>query len=810
MNKSFNRRLLSAAILAVIAPCALAQGQLEEVVVTAQKRVESLQDVPISVSAVSGKTMENVAITNLESLTTYVPNFSMNQSGISNNITIRGISSGINPGFEQSTGMYVDGLYYGRGELSRLPLFDMERVEVLRGPQSILFGKNSIAGAVSMVTSRPTDEFEGSVSAQYETEENAQDYRAVVSGPLTSTLSGRLALMYNDVEGSYRNTFTGDTEKQKTEKVIRGSLQWVPNDRWTILAKYEHAEFDDEGRNVELDQSIVREDLVGTGVGVDYVTALNGFVALGNDVVGLNPPIGYSGEDGTLNRVRGGNSDFHNNSADVILLDVDYEMGDHTLTSVTGYLQYEFDQDCDCDFNSATIFNALQDEEFNQFSQELRLTSPGGETLDYIAGLFYQTNELEFADNINVMENSLLRLLNPGFSNISTRRFANQDSDVWAVFAQVTWNFSDNMRLVVGGRYTEEEKSADKTQVHFGPDGQPFSATDPSGQIPNVLWGINPLFGAFNIEPYDTIKGSRSENAFTPLITLQWDMTDESMMYATYTSGFKSGGFDIRSNGHPDPAVINAQNLGRGSDIVGVFEFEDEEAESFEVGTKWSFGGVAELNASAFFTTYTDLQTSQFDGVLGFNVTNAGEAETKGVELDGRWLVADGLTLSGSVAYLDFEYTDFKNNQCYFGQQVLDPGSVQPNGVTCDATGKRKEYTPEWSGVVSADYYVPLGGTLEFGSRLDVIYSDKYTFNPTLDPRSEQDAYTKINLRLSIGAADGQWELAFLGKNLTDEDVVTYGGEAPLAGSLTGGTGTAYYKFMDQPRTYALQASYNF
>ncbi len=810
MNRTFSRTLLSAAIVATAAPCSLAQGQLEEVIVTAQKRVESLQDVPISVSAVAGSTMDSVQITNLESLTTYVPNFSMNQSGISNNITIRGISSGINPGFEQSTGMYVDGLYYGRGELSRLPLFDMERVEVLRGPQPILFGKNSIAGAVSMTTARPSDEFEGSISAQYEFEEEEQDYRAVVSGPLTDTLSGRLALMYRDVQGSYRNTFNGDTEKQKEEKVIRGSLQWEPDDRWTVLAKYEHADFDDKGRNVELDQSIVREDLAGTGVGTDYVTALNNFVGLANNVLQLDPPVGYSGEDGKLNRVRGGNGDYHNNSADVALLNIDYALGDHTVTSVTGYLKYDFDQNCDCDFTSATIFNALQDEKFEQFSQELRLTSPGGETVDYIAGLFYQTNELDFSDNINVMENSLLRLLNPAFSNISTQRFANQDSDMWAVFAQITWNFSDTMRLIVGGRYTDEQKTADKTQVHFGGDGQPFPATDPTGATPNVLWAINPLFGAFNIEPYDKIKGKRGENAFTPLITLQWDATDESMVYATYTTGFKAGGFDIRSNGHPDPAVVNAQNLGRGLDITGVFEFKDEEAQSYEVGAKWSFGGVAEINAAAYFTKYTDLQTSQFDGVLGFNVTNAGEAETKGVELDGRWLVAEGLTLSGSMAYLDFEYTDFKNNQCYFGQKQLDPGAVQPDGVTCDATGKRKEYTPEWSGVVSADYHRPLGNALEFGSRLDFIYSDSYTFNPTLDPRSKQDSYTKINLRLSIGSADGQWELAFLGKNLTDEDVVTYGGEAPLAGSLTGGTGIAYYKFLDQPRTYALQANYRF
>jgi outer membrane receptor protein involved in Fe transport len=184
----FTKSLIACALAGAALPVFSQQLMLEEVIVTAQKRVESLQDVPISVSAMDGDRMVEANITNLESLTTYIPNFSMNQSGISNNITIRGVSSGINPGFEQSTGMYVDNIYYGRGQMSRAPMFDLERVEVLRGPQPILFGKNSIAGAVSMITAKPSDEFEGSITALYESEEARQDYRLVLSGPITDTL----------------------------------------------------------------------------------------------------------------------------------------------------------------------------------------------------------------------------------------------------------------------------------------------------------------------------------------------------------------------------------------------------------------------------------------------------------------------------------------------------------------------------------------------------------------------------------------------------------------------------------------------
>ena len=754
--------------------------------------------------------MAEANIINLEGLTNYIPNFSMNQSGISNNITIRGVSSGINPGFEQSTGMYVDGIYYGRGQLSRAPMFDLERVEVLRGPQPILFGKNSIAGAVSMITARPGDEFEGSVTALYETEEQRQDYRLVLSGPLTERLSGRFSALYRDMDGAYTNTLSGGDEKREEERVLRAQLLWQPIDTLSVLAKYERSDFDDFGRNVELAQSIVREDLAAQGRGIDYISALNNFVAAGNAARGLQPPIAYSGIDGRLNRVRGGNGDFHDNSSEVFVLTADYALGDHTLTSTTGYLEYAFDQDCDCDFTRASIFNALQSEGFDQFSQEIRLTSPGGETLDYIAGLYYQSNELNFNDSINVPANSLLRLLNPAFSDIRTRRFSVQDSDLWALFAQVTWNANERTRLVLGARYSEEDKAAVKRQTHVGANGVELPATDPTGRRPNALWALNALFGVFSIEPYEPIFARRKEKEFNPLVTLQYDLHADAMLYATYVEGFKAGGFDIRSNGHPDPAVVNARNLARNLDIVGVFEFEDESAESFEIGAKMGLGPAAELNLAAFYTEYTNLQTSQFDGVLGFNVRNAGEAQIKGIELDGRWRLSDGLTLSGALAYLDFEYTDFKNNQCYFGQQVLDPGAVQPDGATCDATGKRKEYTPEYSGMLSADYVMPLGRGLELRSTLDLVFSDEYTFNPTLDPRSVQDAFTKVNLRIALGAQSGAWELAFIGQNLSDEDVVIYGGEGPLAGALTGGTGMGYYQFLDRPATYAVQGTYRF
>ena len=811
---------LTLAVLA-ITPSNAQELALDEVVVTAQKRTESLQDVPISVSALSGERIRDTQITNLEDLTTFIPNFSMNQTGISNNITIRGVSSGINSGFEQSVGMYVDEVYYGRGQLARSPLFDLNSVEVLRGPQPIIFGKNSIAGAVNIVTAKPSDEFEGFFTTLYETEEETKDIRFALSGPLSDTLSARLSGLSRETEGSFDNTFTGNTDKSKDETVIRAQLRWEPADTISINLKLEHSEFDDRGRNVDIAGSIVREDLVGLG-GVDHITALDNLVATANNILGFNPPVIYDGVDGEINRVRSSNVDSHSNEVDVAVLEVDWNMDGFILSSVTSFLDYGYTQLYDVDNTSASIVELTSDEEFEQFSQEVRLTSPSGETFDYILGAYFQTNELNFTDFLATGENTLLRILNAGYSNVNSSRVLKQESDSWAIFAQATWNISDRTRLIMGGRYTDEDKTGSKNQLHStGSKGSEtlLPSTDPNGNVPNVFWGLNPLFGAFNIEPYDTVNANRSESQFTPQITLQHDLNEDTMIYAAYAEGFKAGGFDARSNAHPDPTVVNAARLNTSvtppsvvQDLVGVFEFEDERAKSYEVGIKTAIGQTAEVNLAAYFTEYEDLQTSQFDGVLGFNVTNAGKAEIKGLEADARWLFAKGWTVSANFAYLDFEYTDFPNNQVYFGMAADVFGEahlVNPDGVTYDASGKRREYTPEFTGNVSLEWFLPLGD-MQLRTVYDANYSDSYLWNATLDPRNVQDSFVTHNLRIGYGPQDGNWEIAFIGKNLSDEDIVSFGGNTPLASAFTQGTGTSYYHFLDSPATYALQGSYRF
>jgi len=791
-QKVFARAALASAIaMAGISSIASAEETftLEEIIVTAQQRVEGLQDVPISVSAVSGEKMNEAGITNLEGMTAYVPNLTMNQTGIGTIVAIRGISSGINQGFEQSVGQYVDGIYYGRAQLARAPMMDMARVEVLRGPQSILFGKNSVAGAVSMHTAKPTDEFEGSVTALYEPDHGEQDIRVVLSGPITDNLSGRLAILDRSIDGYYENNTLNRDESAEEENVFRASLQWEASEDLTVNLKVEDGSFDTKGRFLEI-VNPAEIDSAGTS----YSQALSALTG------------GAYSLDTTQDFKRQSNGDSGTNDTENVTLNIDYSLGDHTLTLITGYNAYEFDETCDCDFTGASVITADTTEKFDQYSQEIRLTSPGGETVDYIAGFFYQKSEIDFEDAIRLPTDSVLALALNGSlgidgSGTSSERTFTQDSEVMSVFAQATWNISDATRLTVGGRYTDETKDATRRQFHTDATGSvlPVGApTDP----------LNLLYGLFLLEPYDEISQSRSEGAFTPLVTIQHDVNEDLMVYATYVTGAKAGGFDVRSNSHPDASVGNAINLlGGGSQITGVFEYADEEAKSFELGSKLTFAdGAAELNAALFYTEFTNLQTSQFDGKLGFNVTNAGEATSQGLELDGRWRVSEGLTLSGSMAYLDFEYDSFPNAQCYFGQ--TPDSSV--DATLCDSSGKTREFTPEIQATFSADYVYALSEGLELRTVMDLVYSDEYFASPTIDPNLIQDSYVKVNARISLGSTDGKWDVALVGKNLTDETVMSFGNQAPTSTTLTGGNGTAYYAFYDRPMSVALQGTLRF
>ncbi len=790
--KVHKQNLLSMAIAISLAAPVFAQDSepaLEEVLVTAQKRTQNLRDVPISVNAVSGEKIEASGITSVERLADYIPSFNMTQTGIGTNIAIRGVSSGVNQGFEQSAAQFVDGIHYGRAQLARAPFLDIARVEVLRGPQSILFGKNSTAGAVSITTAKPGDKLEGKLTALYEPEHGEQDVRLVLSGPITDTLGGRLAIMQSSIDGYMDNTTLDRDESNDKNRVIRATLEWQPSELWDITLKMEDGSFDSNGRNIEVSHPV---EIPNTnGQSVSYANAL-AFLTQGAYQL-----------DTTHDWNRQSNGDYSYNDTDNVTLSIERELGEFTVTSITGYNAYTYEELCDCDFTGASGFNILSNEEYSQVSEELRIASPEDQKVSYLGGVFFQGSSLDFHDTVGVPTDSFIAtaftpILGANAANLlrgaTTQRDFEQETDLAAIFAQATWNMTDMSRLILGARYTAESKDASRHQYHVSntgvvlPEGEP---TDPY----NIIWS------QFKIDPH-SIEGNRDESAFSPLVTFQHDLNDTDMLYASYTTGFKSGGFDVRANAAPNELGGIYDN------IEGTWEFEEEQVQNYELGGKFVFAdGRADLNVAIFRSEFEDMQTSQFDGSLTFNVTNAGEAVVQGVEADGRWALTDDLLFRGGAAYIDFEYTDFPNSQCYFGQ--VDNIEPMGDGV-CDATGQRREFTPELQGNVGLDYTINFSNGLKLVNTLDLIYSSEYLTTPSLDPKFEQPSYTKINARIALSGNDDMWELALIGKNLTDESIVTYANGLPVSTVITGRTGTAYYGFYERPMSVALQGTVRF
>ena len=827
----FRRSAIATAIV-LCSSYSVAAPVLEEVIVTATIRAESLQDVPVSVNAVSGEKMMEAGISKVEDLQAYVPNLTMSETGIGTNIYIRGIGSGINPGFEQSVGMYFDGVSYGRAQLTRAPFLDLERVEVLRGPQNILFGKNSIAGALSLISARPGQEFEGLVSGTYEVETNERVLDFMVSGPINDEFGARLAIRKREIDGHIENLTLNRDEPQRDEQTIRLIVDWDATPDLSASLKMELGKFDVNGRQIEIINDQPSTSTTSQFTGKTYGQILD------NTVIGVGPITlaTVDADSSVLNNYqdfkRSSNGDYSYNDTHNITLNVDYAWGDHQFTFITGILGYETDELCDCDFTGAPIFAVAAEEEYSQFSQEFRWVSPIGETFEFIGGGFYQKSELDFFDSIQVTSDILPDLLNaddlqkggangeaPPFDltggllglglggigdagdeirNLGTPRNFSSDTELFSVFLQTTWNITDLFRATFGVRYSYEEKDGSRK----------LELSDLSTGAIRAVGEVDTVVAKnFSAERHD-LKGSRSEGNFAPSINLQYDWSDDVMLYTTLSRGYKSGGYDARSNASPEANPVRPiQNITSPDSapiIVGSFEYEEEQATSFEAGAKTTLlDGAAELNIAAFYTKYDDLQVSIFDGTLGFNVGNAGAATTMGLELDGRMALTENLMMTGALAFLDFEFTDFANGQCYQGQT---PDFNVSGTDYCDYKGKSNQYVADYSGNLTFVYSTMVNKDIEFRGGVDFVFTGSYNSSQNLDPSQEQDAYVKSNVRLSLGDVTKGWEAAFLVKNLTDETVISYSNDTPLSSSIFGSTG--HYGFIETPRTYAIQATY--
>ena len=799
MKKTSLSMVVAAATVALSLP-SYAQV-LEEVVVTATKKQEvGLHDVPIAISVVDGDKMLEQGWMSLQAVTSFLPNVTVTETFSNDAIFIRGIGSGSNFGFEQSVGTFIDGVYFGRGQASRTTFLDIDRVEVLKGSQATLFGKNTIAGALNITTKKPGQEFEASIEATYEEPFGAWRTTGILSGPLTDNFGARLVVQGSESDGFIDNVLTGESSRQQEDLIGRLVLDWQATDTLSATLKLESGETDSVGPNeviriaTERTQEIwaTQDPNIGAVIGSDDKRSMRTFDE---------------------------RPEFFDREWGIVTLNVQYGIGEYTLQSITGWIDYRYDNNRDVDYSPLQAINRSRSEEHEQFTQEFLLSSPQSDTFEYLTGIYYQNESLE---NDSLSDVSAKNLWESGASippvlgiptgnlDITNHNAFTQDTETWSLFAEGTFHVNEAMRVIAGIRYSEDEKEFSK-RSYFRHIFEPANSPAPD-DLGTLIFAYNNFLRFANQYTFENgqatiVHGAptgavmpvtspmntvREEDHWTGDVTFQWDATDMMMVYAKYSTGYKAGGFDENNS------------LG----IIDAAEFEDETSEAFEIGAKMDlFEGRGRLNISAFMSEFDNVQVSTFDGVANYTVGNAAKTSSNGIEIDGQFAVTDGLTVYGSVAYLDAVYDSFKNAPCYF-QQAVDWNAAGNTGpCTQDVSGKPTEFAPKYSAMLGADYMIPLTTNLELTLGADLAYSDSFFTINDYDPATEQGAFTKFNARIALGDAAGKWFVALVVKNLTDEITLARSGDIPL-GSL--GFGNSYVDSINPPRSVQLQARYNF
>jgi len=745
MTTAFFRRCTTLVLLWALAVfgAAPAFAQLEEVIVTAQKREESLQDVPLSVSAISGDMVRKMDYTQIEQISELVPNFNMGQAPGEYTINIRGIGSATsNRAFEQSVGLYVDGVYTGRSQQFQAPFLDMERIEVVRGPQGVLFGKNSNAGAVNITSAKPSQEFYSSLRGTYEFEYGGWDFEGVLNGRMTDTLSGRLAVK-KELEGAYMENSAGADGPKTKLGAVRASMMWNPSDALQVYFKVDYSNVNWQGVDFQV---------------LHFSPAAQGFYLskdpLSEDVFDLRQQLDgdFLAGGGIENAVE----------ATGFVLQADYTVGENVITYLGSYSKYKSQLGIDTDFGGFPATYSSGGDKFDQVSQELRLTSPGGEKFDYIAGLYYLDRHYQIPD---WEFDAQFSELPPPFPNFTRYRNYDEKSELWSGFFQGTWNFNDQWSATAGIRYVHENKDADILQKRTALGN--INMPPPPG-IPPFLF------------PDYTFHGDRSESSWNPSASLQWQPQEEIMFYASYNSAEKAGGFNSNS-----------------SVPIGI-EYEPEKAKGVELCTKTQLlDNTVRLNVALFSTKFTDYQVSSYNGVVQ-TVTNAASATSKGVEVEFSWAASDKLTINAQAAYLNAKYDRFPEAPC---APVNQPDCI--DGNYRDASGERLTYAPKYSGSVYGTLVQPISDNLDLNMQLTGIFSSDYDTQIDKSEGTVADSFFMLNARLGISNKDDTWGVALIGQNLTDKRLFNFAANLPFFPG-------SYFANTLNPRLIKLEAIFHF
>ncbi len=695
------------------------EGLIDEIVVTARHRAENIQSVPISMTAVSGTAINEARINTLQELEHLVPNLVFGETGTSGetHVGIRGIGDfSRNIGFDTRVGVYIDGVFAGQSLAVDQGLADIAQIEVLRGPQGTLFGKNSSSGAINIITNKPEiGETSGELRVGAGNLENIYG-QAILNMPLGETAAARFSLVTQDQDGYIHNLFNGKNVMTSDHLLGRLRLRFQPSDVLDINLSYDFRKQDNDLLFLEPDDS--------------YENTAGNPAATGRFIVDQDAQL-IDENDGS-----GGG------------LTIEYTLAnDHILTSITGFRSVDRKVGSDEDATRVFTLDArFFEDDFEHFTQEVRLASPADQGFRYVVGVFYFDQDA--VTNRKVA-------LGPGFGGPPEGvDAAIQDSAVdtsnLALFVNANLDLSDQWTVSGGLRYTDEQKDARIDQF---------------------------VFPGFGLAELIQESFSRDEDYVTATFNLQYQATDDLLAYFTYSNGYKAGGF----------------NVDLVPTIADLF-FEEEEVDSFEIGLKTDLlDGRLRLNITAFQAEYDDYQVFQFrfdpfSGTTALLVSNAASVTTRGIEVEGIARFSDNFELAYGLGLTDATFDDFPG------------GAIDPvTGSSLNVAGNTLARAPEVTANLTARYSFT-AGSMGGSASLNYSYRDEQFFNPDNRENSRQEGYGLVNASLDLDLSD-QWSVAVWGRNLTDEVYRGMRGVSFL--------GVPFSLYM-QPRTYGIEAIFRY
>jgi iron complex outermembrane recepter protein len=725
------------------APPAAAQdvtaGEEEAIVVTARRREETLQEVPIAVSSFSSEQLEAAGAQDITALSQATPSVTLENSRATNSTLtafIRGVGQQ-DPvaGFEQGVGIYLDDVYMNRPQAAVLDIYDLERIEVLRGPQGTLYGRNTIGGAVKYVTRR-LDRDDPTLRARFAYGSyNQMDVVLSGSAPLTDTFRVGGAVAGFTRDGFGENLTTGEENYNKDVVAARVSAEWEPTPDFLVRFSMDHTQ----------DRSAPRHGyrlLPTVSPGQPFLLDGDYDTTAG---IALSAPFSRNRVEATGGQVM-----------------VDWSFAPNWLVrSITAYRRDHSDSLIDFDSTPLPTFDGVVDYQNEQFSQEFQLNYEG-ERFTFVGGAYW-------------LDANAFNAFDVVFTFATSFTLGDVDTETWAVFGEGTFDITDNLSLTVGGRYTEDTRSSHvRRQTYLGVYSPYFGNPAAINITPPVIVDGEEVVPSF--------RGSRTDDAFTPRVILAWQPTDDLNLYASYSQGFKGGGFDPRGN------FANA-DVREG--------FLPEFVDSYEIGAKTIlFDGRVRANTALFFADYTDVQIPGSVVVLGppvsfvGTVTNAGAAEIYGVEFEGTAQFTENLRGALSFGYMDAEYTEF----IVGGVNVASSRDVQN--------------TPDWTGSAGLTYSAPLtiGPTPgEISITGSAAYRGDTQQFEVAAPLIDQPAYWLYDAAVYWTSDNDRWRIGVYGRNLSDERYITSGYFFP--GAATDDSVLAFY---GNPRTVTASVEVRF